>query len=158
MLPVTTLPTTYTTGSGWVISDPVAIEDIPRDWLNIGSGSTRNAYLSECGKVVKVLNVKYGNLNRQCAIERSIWETACPELRPYLARCYAAGETFCVMEHAPAVGYGGDNYDLVQKLKDKLLSLRDRGLCLNSLLTDLHSDNIGLRPDGSLCVIDYGYY
>lgn len=104
----------------------------------------------KCGLVIKV-NCHRPFLKDQCKTEGEVWANACEQLRPHLAKLYAAGKTFTVMEYVPQIlrSYSDPRIDTFRANIQNLLKTG---------LIDVGASNVGVRTDGSVCLVDYGYY
>lgn len=114
----------------------------------VGEGATRTAY--DLGDVVIKIDNGY---NRRCgnsANEANVWETLSYEDRRYFAEVFASGEGWIIMEKVSDLVAYSSSYDYAEYTEACRVA-RSYGI------GDLHDYNVGVRADGSVCIIDYAY-
>lgn len=136
--------TVFYADSGCVSDETV--RDIARSLETLGEGVSRTAY--DLGDVV--LKVDLGSdFAGNCASEVEAWERirGTDEER-YVGRIFASGNGWLIMEKAThTLGWG--NHDA--QADEVRYALESIGI------QDLHAQNLGYRPDGTLFALDYAF-
>lgn len=117
----------------------------------LGAGISRSVWAIDDSAVIKE---ERGRRRTSNVSEWTVWQMVkdTPQ-ESYFARVFAYSESGrIIMERVTCLDYL-DKYEL-QDLWSKIAKAKDVAMSLD--ITDLHRGNLGLRADGSVCIIDYG--
>lgn len=142
-------------GTSVFISDKAGIiddgnaRDIARSLDFLGAGITRDVF--DLGDVVLKIDKRANGFAGDSGTESDVWENVCltSDAR-YFAEVFASGDGWLIMEKVENVIAN------VAYSDEDLRDVREAGR-RNGVGRDLHEWNIGIRYDGSMCIIDYAY-
>lgn len=121
-------------------------DDLANLGKRIGSGVYRTAYRISDDLVVKIAHDMDDDDHLCSKNEVDLYKVLPKADKPYFARpfIWANDYSWVVYEYIPDVDTGLSNLDAVLDMKRK------------HHVSDVHDENVGMRPDGTPCIIDYG--